>query len=243
MTVPRHALVLTAGLGTRLRPLTLVRAKPSIPVAGEPMVRRIIKWLVANGVTELVLNLHHLPHTITACVGDGSDLGAHVRYSWEQPIVLGSAGGPRQALPIVGVDRFFVINGDTLTDLTLEPLARAHEGANALVTLALIRNTEPDKYSGVRLDPDGRVTGWVRRGAAEPSYHFVGAQLVEAEAFRPLPAGQAINSIGGAYDELIRTRPGSIRGYVCDARFWDVGTIEDYRRTCVAFGGSEDEAG
>ena len=88
-----HALVLTAGLGTRLRPLTQVRAKPAIPVAGEPMVRRIVRWL-AGGVTDVVLNLHHLPETLAAAVGDGSDLGVRARYSWEQPEVLGSAGGP-----------------------------------------------------------------------------------------------------------------------------------------------------
>src|SRR5438128_12573924 len=95
----RYALLLAAGLGTRLRPLTDVRARPAIPVAGEPMIRRIIGWLAENGVRSIVLNLHHLPETLTAVVGDGSDLGASVRYSWEQPLVLGSAGGPRLALP------------------------------------------------------------------------------------------------------------------------------------------------
>jgi len=79
--VPRHALILTAGIGSRLRPLTLVRAKPAIPVAGEPIVRRIIRWLTSHGVREIVLNLHHLPATLTAVVGDGSDLDARVRYS------------------------------------------------------------------------------------------------------------------------------------------------------------------
>src|SRR5882724_8601582 len=110
----RHALVLTAGLGTRLQPLTSVRAKPAIPVAGEPLVRRIITWLSGQGVTELVLNLHHLPHTLTTVVGDGGDLGVRVRYSWEQPLVLGSAGGPRHALPMISSnDAFFLVNGDT----------------------------------------------------------------------------------------------------------------------------------
>src|SRR6266705_2339360 len=102
--MPTPALVLTAGLGTRLRPLTNVRAKPAIPVAGEPMICRIIAWLASRGGTDLVLNLHHRPDTIAAVVGDGADLGARVRYSWEQPVVLGSAGGPRQALPIVGAE-------------------------------------------------------------------------------------------------------------------------------------------
>src|SRR3979490_3361045 len=89
-----HALLLTAGLGTRLRPLTDVRAKPAIPVAGEPMVRRIIRWLASYGIDDFVLNLHHRPETLTAAVGDGSDLRVRVRYSWEQPRILGSAGGP-----------------------------------------------------------------------------------------------------------------------------------------------------
>ena len=85
--------MLTAGLGTRLQPLSRVRAKPAVPVAGQPLVNRIIRWLAGQHVRELVLNLHHLPETITRHVGDGGDLGARVRYSWEFPI-LGSAGGP-----------------------------------------------------------------------------------------------------------------------------------------------------
>ncbi len=73
------ALVLTAGLGTRLRPLTDVRAKAAVPVAGEPMARRIVRWLAARHVHDIVLNLHHRPETIAAVVGDGSDLAARVR--------------------------------------------------------------------------------------------------------------------------------------------------------------------
>src|SRR6185503_20979023 len=96
----RRALVLTAGLGTRLRPLTLVRAKPAIPVAGEPLVRRIVGRLAAQGVTDVVLNLHHLPATLTRVIGEGADLGVRARYSWE-PHLLGSAGGPRRALPLI----------------------------------------------------------------------------------------------------------------------------------------------
>ena len=135
MTSISHALVLAAGLGTRLQPLTSVRAKPAIPVAGEPIARRIIRWLVANGVTDVTINLHHLPETITKAVGDGSDLGARARYSWEQPTILGSAGGPRQALDILGVDTFFLINGDTLTDLDLRGLFDAHAESGALGTV------------------------------------------------------------------------------------------------------------
>src|SRR5436190_1495359 len=131
----RHAVILTAGLGTRLRPLTDVRAKPAIPVAGEPMIRRIVAWLVSRGVVDLVLNLHHRPETLTRVLGDGRDLGARVRYSWELPLVLGSAGGPRLARPIVGAGSFLILNGDTLTDVDLRSLADAHAASDALVTL------------------------------------------------------------------------------------------------------------
>ena len=132
----REALVLTAGLGTRLRPLTDVRAKAAIPVAGQPMIHRIIRALVAQGVDDLVLNLHHLPATLTAVVGDGSDLGARVRYSWE-PMILGSGGGPRLAQAIVGARTFWIINGDTLTDVNMAALAAQHASSLARVTLAL----------------------------------------------------------------------------------------------------------
>ena len=225
----RHALVLTAGHGTRLRPLSDVRAKPAIPVAGEPMIRRIIRWLVSQGVTDLVLNLHHRPETLAAVVGDGLDLSARVRYSWEQPRVLGSAGGPRQALALMGMDTFLIINGDTLTELDLSPIAYAHLSSNALVTLALVPNTEFNRYGGVVLDANDAVTGFVPRGAgAAGSWHYIGIQVVNASVFAGLDPGVPRSSIGGVYDRLIAAAPGAVRGFRCDAEFWDVGTVDDY---------------
>jgi NDP-sugar pyrophosphorylase family protein len=238
-----HALVLAAGLGTRLRPLTDRCAKPAISVAGEPIIRRISRWLAAHGVNDLVVNLHHLPHTVTAVLGDGSDLSVRVRYSWEQPLILGSAGGPRHALEVIGEDTFAVVNGDTLTDLNLRALIDAHGAyaeSGALVTLALVPNREPHKYGGVRLQDDGVVTGFVPRGAATGGsyhgvYHFVGVQVVHADAFRQLLPGQPASSIGGTYDALIAARSGSVRGFVSDAAFWDIGTPEDHARTSAEF--------
>jgi NDP-sugar pyrophosphorylase family protein len=231
-----RALVLAAGLGTRLRPLTDTQAKPAIPVAGEPIIRRIIRWLVSQGVNELVVNLHHLPHTITEVVGDGSDLSAAVRYSWEQPHVLGSGGGPRQALDIIGDDSFLIVNGDTLTDLNLRALIEAHDRSDALVTLALVPNREPEKYGGVLMREEGTVTGFVARGsAAIGSHHFIGVQVAQAEAFRQLQPGRPALSIGGLYETLIAARQGAVRGFVSDAEFWDIGTTEDYLRTNAEF--------
>ena len=113
VTTPAHALVLTAGLGRRLRPLTDVRAKPAVPVAGEALIRRVLSWLAGQGVREAVLNLHHRPETITRVVGDGSALGLRVRYAWE-PTLLGSAGGPRAMLPLLEPASTLIVNGDTL---------------------------------------------------------------------------------------------------------------------------------
>ncbi len=228
------ALILAAGLGTRLRPLTDVRAKPAMPVGAEPLIRRTLAWLVAAGVSEIVVNLHHRPETITRIVGDGSDLSARVRYSWEQPRILGSAGGPRQALAILNAGRFVMMNGDTLADVDLAALADAHARAGAHVTMAVVPNLWPDRYGGVRLDGDGRVTGFAPRGRADGTYHFIGPQVVEAEVFRALPAGEPAATIGGLYDGWIARRPGSIRGFVCDTAFWDIGTVADYWTTCWA---------
>jgi NDP-sugar pyrophosphorylase family protein len=234
-----HALLLTAGLGTRLRPLTSVRAKPAVPVAGEPIVRRIIRWLARQHVADLVLNLHHLPQTLSALVGDGSDLGVRVRYSWEQPEVLGSAGGPRHALSIIDSDTFFLVNGDTMTDLALEPLADAHQKSGALVTMALVPNREPNRYGGVTLTPDGSFSGFVSRGeGALGSYHFIGVQAVHAAAFGAMPDGRVTN-IHSVYHALAEANPGCVRGHLCDAAFWDIGTPADYWETNAAFLGSE----
>jgi NDP-sugar pyrophosphorylase family protein len=243
-TLIEHALILTAGLGTRLQPLTAQRAKPAMPVAGEPMIRRIITWLAGHGVHELVLNLHHLPDTLTAVVGDGSDLGVRVRYSWEQPAILGSGGGPRRALPIVGADPFFIVNGDTLTDVDLGAMSAAHAASGALVTLALVPNREFTRYGGVIVDGDGRVTGFARRGPeSEGTWHFIGVQVAQASVFAPLGDGFAGSSIGGVYNDLIRVQPGSVHAFRCDAAFWDVGTAADYWRTSQAFSTTGVDAG
>ena len=95
------ALVLAAGHGTRLRPLTEVRAKPAVPVAGCPLIRHVLKWLANQGIDKTVINLHYQPKTITQAVGHGESLGLKVNYSWESKL-LGSAGGPRQALDLLG---------------------------------------------------------------------------------------------------------------------------------------------
>jgi NDP-sugar pyrophosphorylase family protein len=234
------ALVLTAGLGTRLRPLTYARAKAAVPVNGETLARRAIRWLASQGVTDLVLNLHHLPETIAGSVGDGSDLGARVRYSWENP-VLGSAGGPRHALSLVtdasreprtANRTFFIINGDTLTDAALAPVLARHVESGARVTMALVPNPRPEKYGGV-LVADGYVTGFVRAGSGGPSFHFIGVQLADAEVFTPLEDGVPWDSVNTLYPQLIAGNPKSVAAFLCHASFRDIGTPADYLATSL----------
>ena len=240
-----RALVLTAGLGTRLQPLTLARAKAAAPVDGEPLARRTIRWLVSQGFTDLVLNLHHRPESITAAVGDGGDLGARVRYSWESP-VLGSAGGPRHALPLLldrGADETFVlVNGDTLTNVDLRAMIDDHRRHGALVTMALIPNPRPDKYGGVRLNASGAVARFTKRRAhgtppapseAEGNFHFIGPQIVQAAVFAPLPDGVPRETVLQVYPELMASRPGSVRGFVGDWSFRDIGTPADLLETSL----------
>jgi NDP-sugar pyrophosphorylase family protein len=237
-------MVMTAGLGTRLRPLTDFRAKPALPVGRQAMIRRILAWAASHGVTDAVMNLHHRPESITAVVGDGRDLGLAVRYSWELPQILGSAGGPRLALPIVGAESFFLINGDTLTDLSLAELADVHAAARALVTLAVVPNHEFMKYGGVVADKSGVVAGFVARGPnAENSWHFVGVQAVAASVFAAVPARTPARSIGGVYDSLIRTHPGSVRIHRGEWQFFDVGSPADYLRTVNALSPAAIEPG
>lgn len=232
------ALVLTAGLATRLRPLSRVRAKAALPVAGQPLVHRIIRWLGAAGVHDLVLNLHHLPHTITATVGDGAHLGARVRYSWESP-VLGSAGGPRRALPVLGTSPFLIVNGDTLTDVDVKAVIETHQRSGALVTMALVPNTEPHKYGGVVVNDTGVVTGFTRKGSSTPSFHFIGVQVAEADAFATLPDNTPHESVGALYPALMKQRPGAIRAHVAEAEFLDIGTPADYLTTCLLLAARE----
>lgn len=230
-----NALVLTAGLGTRLRPLTYIRAKAAVPVNGDPLAVRVVRWLVAQGHAHLVLNLHHHPGTITRFVGDGHQLGARVRYSWEHP-VLGSAGGPRRALPLLadgGAGPFLIVNGDTLTDLDLAGIRAAHHRSGALVTMALIPNPRPEKYGGVRVSDGGWVTGFTRPGPAGESFHFIGVQVADPRAFAELADGVPSESVNRLYPRLMAADPKSIAAFVSTASFRDIGTPADYLQTSL----------
>jgi NDP-sugar pyrophosphorylase family protein len=227
------ALVLTAGLATRLQPLSSVRAKAALPVAGEALVSRILHWLHGAGIRRVVLNLHHRPDSITAIVGDGSRFGLRVRYSWE-PEVLGSAGGPARAIPLLESDRFLIVNGDTLTDVDLDALVAQHRNTNALVTMAVV-DGDP-RYNGVIADDAGIVRGFARQPGA---FHFIGVQMVNASIFAGVSPDARSETVHGIYPTLIDGRPGALRIFHTTKAFHDIGSPHDYLRTALAFASRE----
>lgn len=232
------ALVLTAGLATRLRPLSELRAKGAMPVAGSAIIIRILRWLQGSGVRRVVLNLHHRAETITAIVGDGSQLGLDVRYSWE-PVVLGSAGGPRRALPLLDAERFLIVNGDTLTDCDVTAVAQRHVALRARVTMAVVEG-DVQRYGGVLVDPDQRVRGFGKAVPGTRALHFIGVQAAEAGVFASLPDDQPSETVRTVYPRLIESDPDAIRVYEeSGAEFLDVGTARDYISTVATIAARE----
>lgn len=229
-------LVLAAGRGVRLDPLTRLVAKPAVPFGGSTLIEHVIERLARQGLSDIVVNLHHQPDTITGVLGDGSQLGVRVRYSWEQPVVLGSAGGPRHALPLLDAPEFLVVNSDTLCEVDVQALIDEHHRTGAEVTLAVIQNPAPDRYGGVLVNDDGAVTGFTKRGDDGATWHFIGVQVASASVFDWLEDGTPVDSVGRVYRDAITARPGSIRAWRTQSAFIDVGTPGDY---FVAAAGSE----
>jgi mannose-1-phosphate guanylyltransferase len=203
-----------------------------------PLIERVLRHLVSCGVRDAVINLHHLPESITGLVGDGRPWGVRIRYSWEQP-VLGSAGGPRHALPLLQSDPFLMVNADTLTDLDVDQFVAAHAAGGALVTLAVVPNPAPQRYGGVLVDGAGRVSGFTRAGDSRPSFHFIGVQVASKVVFTSLPDGVPAESVSGIYLRLIERDPGAVRAEAVEASFHDIGTAGEYLATNFALARAE----
>ncbi|MGH9162713.1 MAG: sugar phosphate nucleotidyltransferase [Vicinamibacteraceae bacterium] len=243
-TWPPPTMVLTAGVGSRLHPLSHLKAKAALPVAGVPLIRRILARLRAQGVRDVVLNLHHRPETIAAIVGDGSDIGLRVRYSWE-PRLLGSAGGVARALPLLDAGHLLIVNGDSLTDLDLRTVWDAHLRWSATVTMALAPFPAPGRYGGVMISADGVVTGFRRRSEAHvasdsrDAWHYIGVQVVQRALLASVPTDEPLESVRDLYPTLLTGRQGAVRGFVSGAAFLDTGTVADYLHTSLELAATE----
>ncbi len=151
-----RALVLAAGMGERLRPLSLETPKPMLPIAGRPLIHYPLAMLKRAGITEVAINVHHLAGKIQDGLGDGSRLGLRITYAPE-PVLLGT-GGPLNGLrEYLGGGSFVIANGDTILDLDLGAMIAVHRDRAALATIALFKPANLDYYSLIEIDTDERI--------------------------------------------------------------------------------------
>ncbi len=151
-----RALVLAAGKGERLRPLTDVTPKPMLEVGGGPLIHYPLAMLKRAGITEIAINLHHLGSLIQRGLGDGSALGMRITYAPE-PVLLGT-GGPLNVLrDFLGAGTFVIANSDTILDLDLRAMLAFHRDHAALATIALFRPANLDDYSRLEIDAEQRL--------------------------------------------------------------------------------------
>ena len=228
-----RAMVMAAGLGTRLRPITYEIPKPVVPVGNRPIVEHLARLLVAHGVDELVANLHWFPETVKGCLGDGSDLGVGVTYEFEEKL-LGTAGGVRNVSSFLTADDddFFVLAGDALTDVDLTKLMAAHRANGGVATLAVKKVTDVSEYGVIVVDGDGRVQGFQEKpDPAEALSDLVNCMVYafSPELFDFFP-GEPGDEVDFALEVFPRLLELDVPFHVheIDAYWNDVGTLREY---------------
>jgi NDP-sugar pyrophosphorylase family protein len=206
------AFVLAAGKGARLGELSEHFPKPMVKVGGMPVLERNLRWLQSHGVSEVMINLHHLGEVIEKQIGNGGRLGLGVRYSRE-PELLGTAGGVKQAEEFLRDRSFLVVYGDNLFDFDLERMIEAHSTWPCVATIALY-SLDQHQHSGVtggRVDMDrsGRILRFVEGGRdpAAASLRLINAAcyILEPSVLAAIPAGQASDFGKDVFPKLLRS--------------------------------------
>jgi mannose-1-phosphate guanylyltransferase len=185
------AMILAAGEGSRLRPLTLTCPKPMLPVAGRPGLEWIVAWLRIHEVRDLVINLHHRPEAVLHHFADRDRFGVAITFSREENI-LGTAGGVKRVEHLF-YEPFIVVYGDVLTDLSLTDLIDFHhrQGAEPHITLSLYHAPNPTECGIVGLDENGRVTRFVEKPEADAVFSDLanaGVLVIDPPLLRYVPA-------------------------------------------------------
>jgi len=202
-----HAMILAAGFGTRLRPLTNTVPKALVPVAGRPLIEYGLLLLKAHGITEVIINLHHLGEKIRAALGDGSIYGLHITYSPEDPI-LETGGGIKNAQPFLDGETFVVLNCDTIVDLDLGALRAFHLQQRAAATLVLRPDPEAARYGILETDASRQIRRFLGQPAAvsEPlsPYMFTGVQMLEPRVFAFTPEERPFSTTRETYPQMLR---------------------------------------
>lgn len=220
------AILLSAGLGTRLRPLTLSTPKALLIVADIPMIVYSLKLLKRHGLTEAAINLHHLGALIEKELGNGKRFGMTLHYSHEKEI-LGTGGGVRRASGFFPGEPLVIVNSDTLIDVDLKRLIRFHRRNRGIATM-VIRPREPDSgFSAIRLGKKDRIIE-IAEAAANGEFMYTGVQVVEPRLFDFLPAGSSCIIQQGYRPALAAGE--KVFGFRYDGYWNDLGTMERYRQ-------------
>ena len=223
------AMILAAGLGSRLRPLTNAIPKPLLPIAGTPLIVWNLLLLKQHGFHDVVINLHHLGPMIEQALGNGSRYGWRIIYSRE-PVILGTGGGLKQAEQHFSGEPVLVLNADTLVDLDLGALCEFHRQHDAVATLVLRKDPEAAKWGLVEIDSDNRIVRIAGRGRTDqvPTQPrmFAGIHVLRPRLLRDVPKSVA-STIIDPYVAAIQ-RGEALFGYDCEGYWSDIGTPERY---------------
>jgi mannose-1-phosphate guanylyltransferase len=222
-----QALILAGGEGTRLRPLTSTVPKPVVQLVDRPFIAYMIEWLRGHGVDDVILACGFMAGAVRSVLGDGSGLGVTLRYV-EEPSPLGTGGALKYAEDLLA-DRFFMLNGDLLTDMDLSAQLAQHERTGARATLALISVEDPSAYGLVRRGDDLAVREFVEK----PSPDEIDTDLVNAGAYilerdvldEMAPAGTRISIERELFPALVGR---GLYGYAASGYWMDIGTPERY---------------
>lgn len=223
-----QALILVGGKGTRLRPLTTDLPKPVVSLVGQPFIGYMLQWLGRHGIDDIVMSCGFLSDGVSSVIGDGSRFGMRVRYI-DEPEPLGTGGAVKFARDLLD-ERFFMLNGDVLTDIDLTAQLAQHERTGARATLALIAVDDPSAYGLVRLRKDLSVSDFIEKPGADQE---IGVPLVNAGAYimdRDVvdampPAGTNFSIERDVFPDLVGN---GLYGYEANGYWLDIGTPHRY---------------
>lgn len=224
-----RAIVLSAGYGTRLWPLTEDRTKPALPILGKPLVGYVAEYIAKYGFNEIVVNLHHRPESVRAALGDGNQFGVKLHYV-EEPVILGTSGALDNTRDFFTRETFLAINGKIITDIDLHAALETHKKTQALATLILLANTRRERFSVVQVD-EGRVTGFGGMPDANDSgpapLMFTGIQLLEPRIFDYIPRGVFSHSTTDVYPQAIANGE-MIAAHIASGTWRELSTLKRY---------------
>src|SRR5262245_32382306 len=238
------AMILAAGFGTRLWPLTVGRTKPAIPFLNRPLIAYTIEYLKRHGVEELIVNLHHEPDSVRAQIGDGSGYGVRIDYSVEEPEILGTSGALDHVRDQLDKETFFVVNGKIITDIDLGAAIATHAQREALATLVLLPNQKRERFSEVKITEDSRISefaGFPRSGEPSildphPPLMFSGIHILEPGIFDYIPRGVFSDSVRDVYPKAMADGKDIAACVACGDSSWrELSTLERYLTISLEF--------